>query len=195
MTILRPKIELLTNEYKEKIYQEAKTILSTQGVELENPEARSLLKEEGVENEADRYFIPADLIDKLRTYAPSEIKLFGRDGKEVIKLSQDNVHFDPGSAAIFIQDLDSGNIREALSTDFIKFSKIVDHLPYIDAQSTAIVYSDVPNDAQDWHRLYLGLLNCSKPIVTGTFRTESFAIMRNLLEMTRTSSEKLAEKP
>ncbi|MFX0205991.1 MAG: trimethylamine methyltransferase family protein [Candidatus Hodarchaeota archaeon] len=195
MTILRPKIELLTNEYIEKIYQEAKIILRTQGVEIENPEARSLLKEEGIEYKADRYFIPEDLIDKLRTYAPSEIKLFDREGKEVIKLSQDNIHFDPGSAAIFIQDLDSGNIREALSTDFIKFSKIVDHLPYIDAQSTAIVYSDVPNDAQDWHRLYLGLLNCSKPIVTGTFRTESFAIMRKLLEMTRTSSEKLAEKP
>ncbi|UCG02879.1 MAG: trimethylamine methyltransferase family protein [Candidatus Heimdallarchaeota archaeon] len=195
MTVIRPKIELLTNEYKEKIYQEAKAILRTQGVEIENPEARSLLNEEGVENEADRYFIPGDLVDKLRAYAPSEIKLFDREGKEVIKLSQDNIHFDPGSAAIFIQDLKSGNIREALSTDYIKFSKIVDHLPNIDAQSTAIVYSDVSSDAQDWHRLYLALLNCSKPIVTGTFRTESFAIMRNLLELTRTSSDKLAEKP
>ncbi len=195
LTILRPKVELLTNEYKKKIYQEAKDILQTLGVEIENYEARKLLQEEGVEYENSRYFIPDDLIEKLRHYAPSEIRLFDREEKEVIQLSQDHIHFDPGSAAIFVQDLNSGVIREALSSDYIKFSKIVDHLPNLEAHSTAIVYSDVPNDAQDWHRLYLGLLNCSKPIDTGTFRTESFAIMRDLLEMTRTSSDKLAEKP
>ncbi|MFX0125977.1 MAG: trimethylamine methyltransferase family protein [Candidatus Hodarchaeota archaeon] len=195
MTILRPKIELLTNEYKERIFQEAKTILRTQGVEIENSEARGLLEEEGIENQDFRYFIPDDLIERLRTFAPTEIRLFDREAKEVIKLTQDNVHFDPGSAAIFIQDLNSGVIREALSSDYIKFSKIVDHLPHLEAHSTAIVYSDVSNDAQDWHRLYLALLNCSKPIITGTFRIESFAIMREMLEMTRTSSEKLSEKP
>ncbi|MFX1517848.1 MAG: trimethylamine methyltransferase family protein [Promethearchaeota archaeon] len=195
MTILRPKIELLTNEYKKKIFQEAKTILQTQGVEIENSEAQSLLQDEGVENKDSTYFIPGDLIDRLRAYAPSEIKLFDREEKEVINLSKDNIHFDPGSAAIFVQDLDSGVIREALSSDYIRFSKIVEHLPYFEANSTAIVYSDVPNEAQDWHRLYLSLLNCSKPVVTGTFRIESFAVMRELLEITRTSAEKLAEKP
>ncbi|MFX0208582.1 MAG: hypothetical protein ACFFDT_21550, partial [Candidatus Hodarchaeota archaeon] len=48
MTILRPKIELLTNKYKEKIFQEAKTILQTQGVVIENTEAQRLLQEEGI---------------------------------------------------------------------------------------------------------------------------------------------------
>ncbi|MFW9903950.1 MAG: trimethylamine methyltransferase family protein [Candidatus Thorarchaeota archaeon] len=195
MTILRPKIELLTNEYIKKIFQEAKAILHIQGVKIENSEAQSLLQEEGVENKDSRYFIPDDLIEKLRKYIPSEIKLFDREEKEVIHLTKDNIHFNPGSAAIFVQDLNSGIIREALSSDYIKFSKIVDHLPNLAANSTAIVYSDVPNDAQDWHRLYLALLNSSKPVVTGTFRIESFTIMRELLETTRTSSEKLAEKP
>ena len=195
MTILRPKIELLTDEYKNKVFLEAKNILHTQGVVIENPEAQRLLKEEGVENTGFKYHIPDDLIEKLRNYAPSEIKLFDREEKEIIHLSRDNIHFDPGSAAIFVQDLNDGNIREALSQDFVMFSKIVDHLPYLEAQSTSIVYSDVPPNAQDWHRLYLALINCSKPVVTGTFRIESFAIMRELLEVTRTSDKKLAEKP
>ncbi|MFX0208583.1 MAG: trimethylamine methyltransferase family protein, partial [Candidatus Hodarchaeota archaeon] len=141
------------------------------------------------------YFIPDDVVEKLRRHAPSEIKLFDREEKESIRLTEDNIHFDPGSAAIFIQDLETGVIREALSSDFIMFSKIVDQLPNFEAQSTSIVYSDVHKDAQDWHRLYLALLSCSKPIVTGTFRTESFAIMRDLLEATRTSSKNLANKP
>ena len=195
MTILQPKIELLTEEYKRKIFQEAKDILHTQGVVIENLEAQRLLQEEGVEYEETRYSVPDDLIEKLRNYAPTEIKLFDREEKEVIRLTQDNIHFDPGSAAIYVQDLETGVIREAFSSDFVMFSKVVDQLPYLEAQSTAIVYSDVPKDTQDWHRLYLALVNCSKPVVTGTFRTESFAIMRDLLEVTRTSQTKLAQKP
>ncbi|MFX0172939.1 MAG: trimethylamine methyltransferase family protein [Candidatus Hodarchaeota archaeon] len=195
MTILRPKIELLTEEYKIRIYREAKEILQSQGIEIENKEAQTLLQDQGVSHKESRYFIPEDLVEKLRQYPPSEIKLYDREGKEEIKLSKDNVHFDPGSAAIFVQDLDTGTIREATSTDFKNFTNIVDHLPNIEAQSTAIVYSDVPKDAQDWHRLYIALLNSSKPIITGTFKVESFAIMRELLETTRTSPEKLANKP
>ncbi|MFX1284098.1 MAG: trimethylamine methyltransferase family protein [Promethearchaeota archaeon] len=195
MTILRPKIELLTDEYIKKIFQEAKSILHTQGVVIENSEAQRLLEEEGVNHEGLSYFIPEDLIDKLRAHVPSEITLFDRNGKEKIHLSTDNIHFDPGSAAIYIQDLKTRNIREALSSDFIMFSRVVEHLTYLDAQSTAIVYSDVPPEAQDWHRLYLALLNCSKPVITGTFRKESFTIMRDLLEVMRTSDRKLEEKP
>ncbi|MHA2226574.1 MAG: trimethylamine methyltransferase family protein [Candidatus Hodarchaeales archaeon] len=195
MTVFRPKIELLTSDYIEKIYHEAKDILFSQGVEIENNDAQSLLQDEGVEYQGSRYFIPEDLIEKLRSLTSSEINLYDREGKETIKLGSDNIHFDPGSAAIFVQDLETGNIREALSSDYISFTKIIDHLPYIEAQSTSIVYSDVPKDAQDWHRLYLGLVHCSKPIVTGTFRVESFSIMKDLLEVTRTSAKKLEEKP
>jgi trimethylamine--corrinoid protein Co-methyltransferase len=195
LTILRPNVELLNKEYKEKILSEAMEILFKQGVMVENSEAQTLLKEEGISNEGSRYFIPQELITKLRSYPPSDIKLFDRQGKEVANLSKNNIHFDPGSAAIFIQDLTTGNIREALSTDFITFSKIVDHLSNYAAQSTAIVYSDVPKSAQDWHRLYLALVNSSKPVITGTFKVESFSIMRQLLETTRTSLKNLADKP
>jgi len=195
LTIFRPKVELLTVEYKKKILSEAMDILSTQGIMIENKEAQTLLQEQGVSHNDSRYYIPEDLINKLRSYPPSEIKLFDRQGKEVANLSKDNIHFDPGSAAIFIQDLTTGNIREALSEDYINFTKIVDHLDNYVAQSTSLVYSDVPSSAQDWHRLYLALLHSSKPVVTGTFTSESFSVMRQLLETTRTSAEKLAAKP
>jgi trimethylamine--corrinoid protein Co-methyltransferase len=110
LTILRPKIELLTDEYKEKIFREAKEILQSQGIAIENEEAQVLFQNHGIEHEEFRYFIPEDLVEKLRSYPPSEIKLYDREEKEVVKLSQDHVHFDPGSAAIFIQDLETGNI-------------------------------------------------------------------------------------
>jgi len=195
MTILKPKIQLLDKEHKIKVFNEAKDILGNQGIFLENKEAIKIFKQHGIDERNSRYFIPSDLVDKCLESVSNEIKLYDREGKEFLSLMKDNVHYDPGSAAIFILDEKTGEIREALSKDFIRFSKIVEQLEFIDAQSTAIVYQDVPKEAQDWHRLYLALLNCYKPVITGTFRKESFKIMRELLLACRLSEEDLARKP
>ena len=193
--ILRPKISLLDNDRKRLIFDEAKNILESLGVFIENAEAEQLLTEQGVESKEHRYFIPADLVDSCLSSPPKRITLFDREGKEHLKLEGDKINFDPGSAAIFILDENTGEIREPLHKDFIRFTKIVDQLPYIDAQSTAVVYSDVTKSAQDWHRLYTAIKYCHKPIVTGTFKKESFSIMKEFLVSCRTSEKDLANKP
>ncbi|MHA1976792.1 MAG: trimethylamine methyltransferase family protein [Candidatus Hodarchaeales archaeon] len=195
MGILRPKVSLLNEEYKKKVFEEAKHILETLGVLIENSNAEALLGEQGVPNESQRYFIPSDLIDKCLSSSPREITMYDREGNSKLSLKDDNIHFDPGSAAIFILDEKSGDIRVPLQEDFIRFTKVVDQLTNIEAQSTALVYSDVPKDAQDWHRLYTALKYGHKPIVTGTFRKESFSIMNELLLTCRTSDKDLASKP
>ena len=195
MTIIRPKISVLNNEYKTKILDEAKSILQTQGVFIENREATELLKKEGLKEKDSRFFIPSDIIDRCLNTVPNEIKLYDREGQDHLTLGGDQIHYDPGSAAILILDEETGEIRNAQAADFIRFSKIVEHLTYIDAQSTALIYQDVPKNAQDWHRLYLALTYCYKPVITGTFRKESFSIMRELLLTCRKSEKDLAEKP
>lgn len=195
MSIIRPKIKILDEEHKEKILDEAKMILDTQGVFIENHEAIDLFNQHDINHEGSRYFISPDLINKCLETVPSEITLYDREGNEHISLKEDNVNFDPGSAAIFILDEETGDIREGMSKDFIRFSKIVEQLQYIDAQSTALIYQDVPKETQDWHRLYLALSNCYKPVVTGTFRKESFSIMREMLLACRLSEDDLARKP
>ena len=195
MTIFRPKIRVLDENHKELIFKEAKLILEKLGVFIENDEAKELLKKKGVPNQGERFFIPSDLVDICLTTTPSEIQLYDREGNESLELKGDEVHFDPGSAAILILDELSGQIRKARSDDFIRFSKIVSQLKYIDAQSTALVYQDVPKNAQDWHRLYLAFLHCHKPVVTGTFRKESFKIMKDFLLACRLSEDELAKKP
>jgi len=195
MTIIRPKIQILNDEYKQKILEEAKKILVSQGIFMENQEAIEIFKQAGINSKDQRFFIPPDIIDKALNSTPSEIKLYDREGKEHSTLSGDKIHFDPGSSAIYILDENTGDIRSANSSDFIKFSKIVEHLNNIDLQSTAISYQDVPIEAQDWHRLFIALSNCHKPIVTGTLRKESFQIMHEFLLACRTSEKNLADKP
>jgi len=195
MTIIRPKIELLDKEHKIEILNEAKHILGSQGVFIENQEAINLFSHHGIKQENSRFFIPPDLVEKCLKTVPNEIKLYNREGQEHISLKDDNIHFDPGSAAILILDENSGVIRDAKMEDFTRFSKIVEHLKYIEAQSTALVYQDVPKEAQDWHRLYIALSNCHKPVITGTFRKTSFSIMREILMTCRLSEDDLARKP
>jgi trimethylamine--corrinoid protein Co-methyltransferase len=195
MVILRPKINLLNDNYKNKILEEAERILETQGVFIENQDAFKLLQNEGLKSEESRFYIPKDIIKRCLKSAPEEIKLYDREGENYLSLSENYIHFDPGSAAILILDENTGKIRDAQSKDFIRFSKIVEHLKYIDAQSTALIYQDYPKNAQDWHRLYLALTYCHKPVITGTFRKESFSIMRDLLMACRLSERDLANKP
>ncbi len=195
MGILRPRINVLDEDHKIKIFNEAKDILENLGIFLGNENAKKLFNKEGVNHEGPRYFIPSDLVDRCLKTVPNEIKLFDREGKEHITLANDNVHYDPGSAAILFLDENTGDTRNAFEKDFVRFSKVVEHLMYIEAQSTAIVYQDVPTQAQDWHRLYIALSNCYKPIVTGTFRKESFSIMKELLLSCRLSEDELARKP
>ena len=195
MSIIRPKVKLLDEAHKESILREAKTILENLGVFIENEEAKELMKNQGIKNDGSKFYIPPDLVDKCLSTVPNVIKFYDREGKEALILGDNNVHFDPGSASILILDESSGEIREAQSNDFVRFSKLVEYLDYMDAQSTAIIYQDVPKDAQDWHRLYLALSNCYKPVVTGTFRKESFSIMRELLLTCRLSEDDLARKP
>jgi trimethylamine--corrinoid protein Co-methyltransferase len=195
MGILRPKIQVLDEEHKNSIYEEAKDILKNLGIFIENEEAKELFQSEGISHEGPRYFIPSDLVEKCLKTVPNEIKLFDREGKEHITLANDNVHFDPGSAAILYFDEITGEIRNAVKKDFINFSKVVEHLKYIEAQATALIYQDVPKEAQDWHRLFIALTNCYKPVVTGTFRKESFPIMKELLLNCRLSEDDLARKP
>ncbi|TFG09592.1 MAG: hypothetical protein EU535_08950, partial [Promethearchaeota archaeon] len=157
--------------------------------------AVELFQKEGLKQINSRVFIPEDLIDRCLQNVPEEIKLYDREGENPLVLSGERVHYDPGSAAILVLDDNTGRIRNAESTDFIRFSKITGHLKYIDAQSTALIYQDVPKNAQDWHRLYLALSYCHKPVITGTFRKESFSIMQELLLACRTSEKSLAHKP
>ena len=191
---LRPKVSLLDQETIELILEEATEILETLGVFIENEDAISLLAEQGIQPDSDRRIkIPRDLVQKSLSTCKSEYDLFDREGNKAVTIGGDNVCYDPGSAAINI--LDNGEIRSPTTTDYIKFAHLVENLDNIKAQSTAFIPADVPKEMQDWWRLFLSLLYCRKPIVTGTFRKESFSVMLDLLVAVRGSREELHNKP
>ncbi|MGB9659864.1 MAG: trimethylamine methyltransferase family protein [Nitrososphaerales archaeon] len=62
--------------------------------------------------------LPEGLIKESVVKAPSKISLHDRNGKLAIVLEQSNIIFNPGSTAIKIIDMDSGEIRKPNSKRF-----------------------------------------------------------------------------
>jgi trimethylamine--corrinoid protein Co-methyltransferase len=195
--MIRPKLEFLSSATVQRAIDEAYDLLWDPGVRVHYDEALTLLAEAGatVDRESRVAHIPRDLAEKCVATAPGEFYLYDFDGEPVVHYGGDDVHFDPGSAAIEIADYDADRSRVPVTADCEDFVRLAEMLPQIDAIATSIVCGDVPQNMADWYRLYLLLRYARKPIVTGTFAIETFAIMHELLVAVAGSAEALAAKP
>jgi len=192
---VRPKVKFLTNELINKIINEATEILCKLGVEINNQNVLSLLSDNGARIEKDRVYFTEDIIRKALKTVPNSFKLYDVNGNETNDFSGDNVYFTPGSAALHILDHRTKEIRNPSTEDYIDYLKVVNQLKHIASQSTALIPNDVHEKISDSYRLFLSLLYCEKPVVTGTFTIESFEIMKDFQLAVRENEKNLKEKP
>ncbi|MBS3819669.1 trimethylamine methyltransferase family protein [bacterium] len=194
---LRPKFELLTPELIQKIMKEAMNILEKQGVFVENTEVMNLFRESGmkVKESERRVFITPQLVQECLSQAPSVIKLYDRSQQLEFKVGEDEIHFDPGSAAVHLLDHKIQQQRKPWTEDLIRFSRLTDCLEHLHFQSTGLISSDVPETVADSYRLFISLQFSSKPIITGTFLVRGFQPMYEMLKVIRGNQKSLKEKP
>lgn len=194
---MRPKLNILSPELVTQIVDEAFGLLIDPGVQVHNEDALRLLSEAGadVDQETQIVHIPESIARRALDTAPSEFHLYDLDGDPVVHYGGDSVQFDPGSAAITILDRKTHEQRSPVTVDFVNFVKLVETLPQIDAQSTAIICADVPKEIGDLYRLYIALNYMRKPIVTGAFGKETWWTMRELLVAMAGGEKELVAKP
>jgi trimethylamine--corrinoid protein Co-methyltransferase len=195
--MIRPKLEFLSSETVNRAIDEAYELLWNPGVRVHYDEALRLLADAGatVDMASRVAQIPRDLAEKCVATAPSEFYLYNFDGEPAVHYGGDDIHYDPGSAAIEIADYNADQSRIPVTADCENYVRVAEMLPQIDAVATSIVCGDVPQGMADWYRLYLLLQYARKPIVTGTFAIESFPIMHELLVAVAGSAAALAAKP
>jgi trimethylamine--corrinoid protein Co-methyltransferase len=193
----RPKLELLSQAFVDRIVDEALTLLERYGVMVENAEALELLGEAGaaIEKNGQRARPGRKLIEASLATTPPAVDLLDRSAARAFKVGGDEVHFDPGSAAVTLLDHATQSERRAETPDVVAFYKIVETLENFHFQSTGLIASDVPAAVGDAYRLYLGLCLSEKPFVTGTFRVEGFRPMKDMLAAVRGGEEELRLKP
>lgn len=194
---MRPVARFLSDELIERIISEAREVLCKLGVEIHNQNILSMLQDHGAKVLIDRHriFLTDKIVDRALETVPRSFKLYDVCGKGTHNFSEYNVYFTPGSAALNILDYDTKKIRKPTTTDYIKYAKVISQLNHIASQSTAFIPADVPEKISDSYRLYLSLLFCEKPVVTGAFSIEAFNIMKELQLVVRGTKEELVAKP
>jgi len=192
--VFRPIIQVLDPADLSTIAAEACQVLQAAGFLVENREAVELLASAGLKVQGQRVFASEAAIQQALATVPSRVVVYNRQGDPALDLGGDRVHFNPGSAAVFILDPVNGR-RRAVTRDLVHLAWVTESCANIAGQSTALVPSDVPEVMGDWWRLSIALQASSKPVITGTFRKESFAVMREFLEIVRGSSAALRAKP
>ncbi len=194
---MRPSIRFLDDDLIQRIVREARDILRELGVEIHNRAVLDLLGDHGarIDTTRMRAWIGDDLVDRALESAPRSFKLYDVLGNETHDFSGDRVYFTPGSAAINILDGETGVIRKPTTQDYVRYARLVGELENLASQATAFIPADVPETISDSYRLFLSLLYCEKPVVTGAFTIEAFEIMRDLQLAVRGTREALEARP
>ena len=192
----RRLLQLLSPSDIERIHGDSLTILEKIGVSVQNNEAVLSLKNAGCTVSSNRVvLIPRSLAAECLKKTASVLKLYGRNGKHERPIGNDSVLFNPGSSAVYISDHRTGQMRQPLSEDLVDLVRLVDGLGNIQAQSTAMVPSEVPSEISDLYRLYLVLRNSTKGVITGAFTKKGVVNMKQLLEVVAGGEERLVDKP
>jgi trimethylamine--corrinoid protein Co-methyltransferase len=194
---MKPQFRMLSDELIHQIIEEGIQLLIDPGVRIHNKEALNLLAEAGarVDFENQIAYIPEELVRKALETVPSEFLLYSMDGEPAVHYGGDTVQFNPCSTALHVLDSKTQKQRQPVTADMVKFVKLVETLPQLDAQSTALVCADVPKEIADLYRLYIALQFMHKPIVTGAFSKETLSIMKDLLVAAVGDEAELAAKP
>ncbi len=177
------------------LVDEARAVLARVGFGVENAAGAELLSAAGVPRRAGRFHPDGATLERALASAPRRFVLFSRSGEPALRFGEGLVQFDPGSAAVYRLDGEREERRLARAADLVDLARLVEDLPAYAAQSTALVASDVPGSLSDSYRLWVALAFGRKPVVTGTFSKESFAVMRDMLVAVRGDEGRLRAQP
>ncbi len=194
---MQPQLRLLSPELIPQIIDEAFQLLVNPGIKVQLKEAREILGDAGarVDKEREVVHIPEEVARKALETVPNQFSLYDQTGNPAVHYGGDAVHFDPGSSGVNVLDPESMRHRPATTDDLIKVIKVADSLWQYDAQSTALVCSEIPKEIGDLYRLYLVMLFSNKPIVTGAFSTKTTSKMIDMLAIFAGGHQALTQKP
>lgn len=194
---MRPTLRLLEDRAIERVIGEARQLVCKLGVEIHNDEVLGILGDHGASVDLGKRHatLTEPMIDTALRTCVRSFKLFDVLGNETHDFSGARIYFTPGSAAINILDRRTGGIRKPYTADYVEYAKLLSGLAEIASQSTAFIPADVHEKISDSYRLYLSLLFCEKPVVTGAFTVAAFEIMKDLQLAVRGSGERLKAHP
>ncbi len=193
METQKPKLTILSGEAIGKIMDESMEALEKLGITVEDPDTLEILGEMGahITREDHKARMKRDIVEAAIKSTPKELTLYDMAGKEKFSFGDGQIHFNPGSASLFLYDAVNSVMKQPTLEDVARYARLTHTLEHIEATSTALIPSEVPKEISDSIRLYISCLFTDKPVVTGTFSGKGFPVMRDLL-LSRTGTESMS---
>ena len=195
---MRPSLNVLSPQLIDQILDEAKRILYEVGIEVRGPRLRRRLLDHGLsmDDAGERILFPPDVVDEAIASTPRSFTLYDRDGQPHAEIGGDNVHFVPGSSGLKVLDHRTGETRLANTKDFVEYVRLADGLQHIAYLATAFsTNDDIEAQVSDAWRLYLCLMQSTKPVVSGAFTEDGVPRMAQMMQLFREDRDDLIARP
>src|SRR5688572_33119262 len=92
---------MLSEEFIDRIVDEAFDVLKEIGLQFEHPKALKLLADHGQRTDpaSERAWLSRDFVERAIKSAPKSFKIWNVTGDTSIEIGGDNVTYDPGSSS------------------------------------------------------------------------------------------------
>jgi len=199
--IIRPRLETISPEQIDDLYQSALKVLKTTGVQVLNQYSLELLKKAGCQVvEENIVKINKELINKCIETTPKTVRIYDRSSNESMILGGKNTgglntYYGTGSDLTFNYDTYTGEIRKTKIKDIANMAKVVDSLENISFTMSYGLPSDCPPEKIFRTEFMEMAKNTIKPIV---FTCDDGNDTNNIIQMAAAAVggiDDLKEKP
>lgn len=198
MTIneVKPKIQVLTPEQTERIHEVVLEILKTDGVRVDDENARKLFEKAGAQLAVNnRIQLPEKLVKWAIETAPSKIEMYDREGAFAFELngdgSQDAV-FGVGVTNLFYQNPENDDVMPFERKHMAIATRLGNALDQYDLVATSGAIRDLPPEIADIYGALEMIANTRKPLVLLINDPQDF---KNVLDLYAHLHGNLAKQP
>lgn len=195
----KARLSLLSTREREFIHATSLKILKEIGVSVKSKSVIALLEDYGAEYERITSIvkIPEKVVQNALDSAPSKITLAARDPEHDLLLpSVDLPYMATNGLAVFVKDIDSGEIRNSTRNDLSRFMRLADALSPVDFVWTALTAGDVPGFAHGPYELWTAFQNTVKHVQSITVQSAEDARMQiELAALIAGGRENLKKRP
>ncbi|HEY9549351.1 MAG TPA: trimethylamine methyltransferase family protein [Kiloniellaceae bacterium] len=179
-----------------RIVDAAKEVLERTGIQVFASPCREVFRAAGcrVDDDGNRVYIPAKLVEESLRSAAREVLLAGRTPEHDLHLGGRRVYMGTGGQAVKVLDLD-GSVRETRLSDNYDIGRLCDTLDHIHFYMRPVVPRDLANEQIDVNQFYACLAATGKHVRANAYLPEMVAEQRALAEMLAGGGDSLDRRP
>jgi len=186
----------LTDDAVARIVDGAKEVLERTGIEVFASPCRETFRAAGcrIDEDANRVYIHAALVDECLALAANEVLLAGREEAHDLNLGGSRVYMGTGGQAVKIMDL-KGEVRETRLRDNYDIGRLVDILDHVHFYMRPVVSRDMPNEIIDVNQYYACLAATPKHVMANSYIPGSVADVRRMGDILAGGADAFERRP